>query len=730
MYAHWNPVRDSKRYMVAVSRCENNFARFCTQVWNEFFDNSTTSIEVTQDEFDACTMYTLKVIAIGGTEDKPKNLIKETSNMIKPAQECDHLIEIALAVTFTLLGIFALVLFAVVFYYYRRRPLQRFQRARSRVYCRFYSKEKYFRPIAKTQFVDSVTTVLKLSHDEYKVDQLRAPPVQRASSHPRHHEVIPEDPESEELDSLRGSRQSNVAIPQPTVQQSGGRDKIAARLWGSSASKLSNPKYLENAKVDKGYRRRHTLDTSFSFRDEFNELDRLCVDTIQRKTTSSSPPVNRRRNRYHDIVPFDATRVKLVKPLCVDGEVEVSDYINASFIWDHPSLTQAMASGTSGGNQPSNGSGGGNASVGHPAKFQTQISFNGNGNPGHLPTSAATPLFQYNAQFSNHVHNTCPPRYIAAQGPGEETAPLFWQMIWQQNVRVIVMLTNLVEGVSGSGSDLSGRAFFQPGQVGILTGAGVKCGMYWPNVVGGMRRFVDLEVQLYDVQEAPDYIIRKLDVSKRSLGSGLCEENREIVHIQYTSWPDRSAPADPGALLQLIDLTRALDSKYSEASALATRTRTRLASQPDPLVKAGPGLTPSCPGSVSIVDDLGGGYYRDDSSGSGGGPGGSGSNHGGGSDYNYGRPVAPPWLIHCSAGVGRTGTFIAVDQLIRIADSPDTSEVDVFNVVYQLRRDRRYMVQSISQYLYVYKCICEHLKRKSRRNSQTRDLTKTDQPVS
>ena len=57
----------------------------------------------------------------------------------------------------------------MVFYYYRRRPLQRFQRARSRVYCRFYSKEKYFRPIAKTQFVDSVTTVLKLSHDEYKV---------------------------------------------------------------------------------------------------------------------------------------------------------------------------------------------------------------------------------------------------------------------------------------------------------------------------------------------------------------------------------------------------------------------------------------------------------------------------------------------------------------------------------------------------------------------------------
>ena len=36
-------------------------------------------------------------------------------------------------------------------------------------------------------------------------------------------------------------------------------------------------------------------------------------------------------------------------------------------------------------------------------------------------------------------------RYIAAQGPCEETTSLFWEMIWQEDVRLVVMLTNLVD---------------------------------------------------------------------------------------------------------------------------------------------------------------------------------------------------------------------------------------------------------------------------------------------
>jgi cadherin 5 type 2 (VE-cadherin) len=50
-----------------------------------------------------------------------------------------------------------------------------------------------------------------------------------------------------------------------------------------------------------------------------------------------------------------------------------------------------------------------------------------------------------------------------------------------------------------------------------------------------------------------------------------------------------------------------------------------------------------------------------------------------------------PLLVHCSAGVGRTGTFIALDMLLDELDSRDA--VDVFDVVRRIRHQRMSAVQ-------------------------------------
>ena len=61
--------------------------------------------------------------------------------------------------------------------------------------------------------------------------------------------------------------------------------------------------------------------------------------------------------------------------------------------------------------------------------------------------------------------------------------------------------------------------------------------------------------------------------------------------------------------------------------------------------------------------------------------------------------------MHCSAGVGRTGTFLAVYKLWLDYINPNVKELSVFPTVLALRRQRCLMVQKKEQYAYIAKCL-------------------------
>ncbi|XP_047146107.1 receptor-type tyrosine-protein phosphatase epsilon isoform X1 [Hydra vulgaris] len=62
-------------------------------------------------------------------------------------------------------------------------------------------------------------------------------------------------------------------------------------------------------------------------------------------------------------------------------------------------------------------------------------------------------------------------------------------------------------------------------------------------------------------------------------------------------------------------------------------------------------------------------------------------------------------VVHCSGGVGRTGVFILLDEMLQLIKSEQ--KVDIFNYFETIRQNRMQMVQSKEQYIFVYDAIYE-----------------------
>ncbi|KAF7996520.1 hypothetical protein HCN44_002152 [Aphidius gifuensis] len=190
--------------------------------------------------------------------------------------------------------------------------------------------------------------------------------------------------------------------------------------------------------------------------------------------------------------------------------------------------------------------------------------------------------------------------YIACQGPKEETTYDFWRMIDEKDVKVIVMLTQLIENNKE------------------------KCHQYFPTIREtftfeniSIRCSMELDYRPYTQRT---FILQKEDNKKKT-----------IIHLHFKDWLDHDVPEDFDLMINFCNIMR----RHMTAS---------------------PGLA----------------------------------------------------VIHCSAGIGRTGTLIAIDILLQ--NIKENRKLDVFGTVYRLRHHRINMVQRESQYAYIYNCIRQVLK--------------------
>ncbi|XP_030637907.1 tyrosine-protein phosphatase non-receptor type 14-like [Chanos chanos] len=204
--------------------------------------------------------------------------------------------------------------------------------------------------------------------------------------------------------------------------------------------------------------------------------------------------------------------------------------------------------------------------------------------------------------------------YIATQGPLPNTCHDFWQMVWEQGVNVIAMVTAEEEG---------GRS---------------KSHRYWPKLGSKHNSATHGKFKVTTKFRTDSGCYATTGLKVKHLLSG---QERTVWHLQYTDWPDHGCPEYVQGFLSYLE----------EIQSVRRHTN-------------------------SMLDTS--------------------------------KSLNPPVVVHCSAGVGRTGVVILTELMISCLEHNEKVEVPV--MLGRLRQQRMLMVQTVSQYKFVYQVLIQFLK--------------------